>query len=216
MYPTRIDVGVLAARVAFGPVLDAGPVILGQPHQLADYLRRQAAGHLVDELHVTCVRSAGEDLAADRADALLELADHAHLEARRDLLAPVDVARGIHGQEHVAHAFECLGVEILEDHAAFPSGEEVGLARDSKHVGVLEHGPVERPIRHVLAVHRVLAAQALERFVGRTYDVAVRVVQIDGLDDRHLRVPEACAGRRDAAQATCPSTCCRVSSRAAW
>ena len=36
------DLGVLAARVALGQRVDAGPVLVGEAHELADHLRRQA------------------------------------------------------------------------------------------------------------------------------------------------------------------------------
>ena len=35
-----------------GQLVDEAPVLLGQPHQLADHLRRQLRGDLVDELDV--------------------------------------------------------------------------------------------------------------------------------------------------------------------
>ena len=49
-------VGVLAARSALGQLVEVGPVLRGQPHELADDPRRQARGDVVHELDVALRR----------------------------------------------------------------------------------------------------------------------------------------------------------------
>ena len=68
------DVGVLAAGVHLGPVLDLVPVVPGQPHQLTHHLARQQRGDVVHEVDVDPLARLRVDLLADGADPALEAA----------------------------------------------------------------------------------------------------------------------------------------------
>jgi hypothetical protein len=173
------DLVVLTARLDLGPPLDAGGVLLGEAHDLGDDLGRQRPGDLVGEVELAPVPGLGEDGAAAVADLLLHAPDHPRREVGRQRLAVGGVLRRVHHQQHVAHHVEPFRVEVLEDDAAEPGGEDLGVAGDVDDIRMAEHRPVTGLAGHVLPVDRVGPPQLGERLVDRVAQVPVRVVDID-------------------------------------
>ncbi len=160
----------------------------GRPIRLADDLVGQHGRHVVDELDVAVGGDLIEDGTADRADLAPPSRRSPCLEAAHQGPTVVGVAGRVHHQHHVAAQRELLGLWVLEHHAHLLGGEDRRVLGHGAQVGVAQHRPVARLVRHLLPVHGLGASQLGEDLVDRPVDVEVRVVDVD-LGGRHSCPP---------------------------
>ena len=202
------QLGVVEANHEVREVEDLLPVFLGNPHHVADDLKREVRGHLGHELAFTFLDDAIDDLASQVADVRFEACDV----ARRKTSLHQAPKRHVPGRVHHEHdgkpaaalfgllhhgrgpLVELTGRQSLAHrlfqarvrHVGSPAlgGEELRVARHVAQVFPLGDAPEGGTAGALVPVDRILVSDLRQPAVRAAFEKMVRVGEVD-MGKRH-------------------------------
>ncbi len=142
-----LELRVVEADQAVGEIVDAGPVLVGNAHHLADHLHREVGGHVGDEVARSLLTHPVDDAAGHPLYARKQRLHHARGEGLVDQAPEAAVLGRVHVEQEGPHLRQRLRVEVGDVRPAPRGREELRVLGDEGHVGVPGHDPEAGPFR---------------------------------------------------------------------